>query len=174
MKKLTVNKAVFWNVGDKKMAGKVKQVMGDHVVVKAADADYIVNKSCLKTAPISRLASLTVIAALKDKKPEMLELEFDLNTGELKLTWLDEFDENGRMIGCSSDAYDPFIKEVDRIFVDGLEGTHKEWNQPPPPPPPPQVDKKLDIKKTPGKTIMGPGVAPAKPNVAPVKKKTII
>lgn len=172
--KLTVNKPVFWSVSGKKMAGKVKQIMGDHVVVKGDDAEYIVNKSCLSTAPISRLASLTVIAALKDKNPNMIKLEFDLETGTAKMTWLDEYDDQGRMKGCSSDAYDEHIKEADAIFKEGLEGVTQAWNQPPPPAA--QTVKPVDkVVKKDSPKILGPGVVPTGPQVKkPLPKKNII
>jgi hypothetical protein len=173
--KLTVNKPVFWNVGEKKMSGKVKQVMGDHIVVKAADAEYIVNKSCLSTTPVSKLASLTVIAALKDKAPEMIKIDFDLSTGEVKMEWLDTYDEQGRMKGCSSDPFDETIKSVDAIFKEGLEGIQQAYNQPPPPPATTTtLDPKAVQKKAP-QPILGPGVVqkPTTLTVAPKKKMLI-
>jgi hypothetical protein len=49
--KITANKQVAWDVGGKEMVGKVKQVMTDHVVVRTADAEYIVRKAVLR--PVS-------------------------------------------------------------------------------------------------------------------------
>lgn len=55
---LTVNKTVFWDTGSGIKTGKIKRIMGTHAVVKTSDSEYLVQKSCLTTKPISRLASL--------------------------------------------------------------------------------------------------------------------
>lgn len=47
--KLSVHKKVYWKAAGKDMSGKVKQILGDHVVVKADDSDYIVHKASLST-----------------------------------------------------------------------------------------------------------------------------
>ena len=43
--KITIHKTVFWSCGEREMTGKVKQVVGDHVVVASNGTDYMVRKS---------------------------------------------------------------------------------------------------------------------------------
>lgn len=43
--KITVHKKVFWNAGDREMTGEVKQIMADHVLVRAGTTDYLVRKT---------------------------------------------------------------------------------------------------------------------------------
>ena len=50
--KITANKTVAWDVGGKKMVGKVKQILSDHVVVKVADTEYIVHKTVLRAVGV--------------------------------------------------------------------------------------------------------------------------
>jgi hypothetical protein len=45
MARLTVHKTVYWKEGDMEKSGKVKQIIGTHVVVASKDCEYIVNKS---------------------------------------------------------------------------------------------------------------------------------
>ncbi len=45
---IAVNKLVSWKSGGTRISGKVRQVLGDHVIVRASDGvDYIVMKSAL-------------------------------------------------------------------------------------------------------------------------------
>ena len=43
--KITVHKTVYWNSGNQELSGKVKQIMGDHVVVASNGTDYLVRKT---------------------------------------------------------------------------------------------------------------------------------
>jgi len=60
--KLFVNRSVEWNDGSQDRQGKVKQIIGDHVVIEASSGEqYIVARSAFekKTAQPS---SLTIVA----------------------------------------------------------------------------------------------------------------
>ena len=59
--KIFVNKAVRWNDGSRDRTGKVKQILGDHVVIKAETGEeFIVTKAAIE-APIRKSASGTII-----------------------------------------------------------------------------------------------------------------
>jgi hypothetical protein len=56
---LTINKTVFWDTGNGNKTGKIKKIMGSHAIVKTVDSEYLVQKSCLKTKTVSKLAALS-------------------------------------------------------------------------------------------------------------------
>ena len=65
--KLFVNKAVQWNDGSRDRTGKVKQILGDHVVIKAATGEeYIVARSAVES-PNKKIASATTIVVTSSK-----------------------------------------------------------------------------------------------------------
>lgn len=49
--KLSVFKKVYWKSAGKELSGKVKQIMADHVVIKADDGEYIVQRAALSMKP---------------------------------------------------------------------------------------------------------------------------
>ena len=59
--KIFVNRAVQWNDGSRDRTGKVKQILGDHVVIKAETGEeYIVSRSAVES-PIKKASSSTTI-----------------------------------------------------------------------------------------------------------------
>ena len=52
--RIAANKIVAWDVGNREMTGKVKQVLSDHVVVVSSDAEYIVRKAILRPVSVVR------------------------------------------------------------------------------------------------------------------------
>jgi len=61
MSKLFVNKSVFWSANGSKLAGKVKSIMSDHVLVVTPDGtQHIVSSSILSTKPLDKLALLSM------------------------------------------------------------------------------------------------------------------
>jgi hypothetical protein len=56
MPKLTVNRTVSWDDRGRRIAGKVVQLMGDHVVVMVGRDKYIVNRDVVTVAPSIRVA----------------------------------------------------------------------------------------------------------------------
>lgn len=55
---MTVNKVVSWDGGSgNRLQGKVRQILGDHVVVNSGGVSYIVNKQVLSMIPIKKEAA---------------------------------------------------------------------------------------------------------------------
>ncbi len=48
MKRIVAKSRVYWDSGDKELTGVVKQIMSDHVSVKADSGEYIVRKALLR------------------------------------------------------------------------------------------------------------------------------
>jgi len=60
--RLFVNRPVRWNDGSRDRTGKVKQILGDHVVIKAdSGEEYIVARSSVGKPTTTRKA-MTIIA----------------------------------------------------------------------------------------------------------------
>lgn len=60
--KIFVNKSVRWNDGSRERTGKVKQILGDHVVIKAETGEeYIVAKSSVDSANKKVASSMTIV-----------------------------------------------------------------------------------------------------------------
>jgi hypothetical protein len=49
--KITVFKHVYWKHAGQKLSGKVRLLMGDHVLVKTATGEYVVLKDALSLKP---------------------------------------------------------------------------------------------------------------------------
>ena len=49
--RICVNKRVSWQAGDRRITGKVLQVLGDHVRVESNGMNYIVLKSVIVVDP---------------------------------------------------------------------------------------------------------------------------
>lgn len=161
MAKFTVNKEVFWNTGTKNMTGRIKQIMGDYIVVKATDANYIVNKANLLTKPISKLASLCVFAGLKDKEDDTIEISF--GPDGRTMTYLDRYDpKTGDILGGCDSGSD--TDDIDRLWINGAKKHRKAMNPKRPPGGATKIQPTQTIQLTPNK------VAPiSKPQTIPTK-----
>ncbi len=84
--KIFVNKAVQWNDGSRERTGKVKQILGDHVVIKASTGEeYIVNKT--RVEAVTKVASVgeVVTAGTQRYKHDVGGSEFLGRYGEFDL-----------------------------------------------------------------------------------------
>lgn len=62
--KIFVNKAVQWNDGSRSRTGKVKQILGDHVIIKAdTGEEYIVNKTAVGVVTKVASSGTTIVTA---------------------------------------------------------------------------------------------------------------
>jgi hypothetical protein len=101
MSKLFVNKSVFWSRNGTKMAGKVKSIMSDHVLVVTPDGtQHIVASNVLSTKPMDKLAllscSMTKTAAGETYSEEELQsflvglkISINLKLGQVKVEAVD-------------------------------------------------------------------------------------
>ena len=65
--KLFVNRAVQWNDGSRDRTGKIKQILGDHVVIKSETGEeYIVSRAAVES-PNKKTASATTIVVTSSK-----------------------------------------------------------------------------------------------------------
>lgn len=64
--RLFVNRAVRWNDGSRERTGKVKQILGDHVVIKSdSGEEYIVVRSSVDKLTTTRKAMTIIVPERK-------------------------------------------------------------------------------------------------------------
>jgi hypothetical protein len=122
MNKITINKTVYWAAGERMMSGQVKQVMSDHVLVKSAGLQYLVNKTALSVKPVGKFASI-VYAAGPSGKDEVsnVKLRINLKAGICKVEL-----EGGKTPGGCSRQKHPWIGVVEDAFAKISKATQTE------------------------------------------------
>lgn len=125
MPKITVNKQVFWSSAGRDLSGKVRQVVGDHLVVSSSGSNYILHSSSVRLKPMDKLASLRKSASIQDnpRAPKGIKIRIDYKTRQHNMKWLDA----EGTAGCSA-SEEPIIDAVDRIWEKYAVEKDRRWN----------------------------------------------
>ena len=129
MAKITIHKMVSWYDGNKKLSGKVRQIMGDHIIIRSGSNDFVVLRSLVTPEPSAWTRQASTAQAVEDENDptSVLIVAFDGDSGPPAYLLSNALKEHGYSVSFCNTGNEEAKVKADKILeknmgVSGFKG----------------------------------------------------